>query len=114
MLPRLGIAAITCLLCASMVLLAQTQSAPKPFTKDDVLKLLTGDVPVKRVEVLVRERAIDFQITPETEAELRKAGATDPLLAALRDLAPKPPTLVVTTTPGGAGCPTQAGVAWVG
>jgi hypothetical protein len=86
-----------------MVLLsAQTQPLPKPFTKDDVLKLLTGNVPANRVETLVHERGIDFQITPETESELRKAGATDPLLAALRDLAPKPPTLVVTTNPGGA------------
>ena len=50
----------------------------------------------------MRERGTDFQITPEAESELRKAGATDPLLAALRDLAPKPPTPMVTTTPGGA------------
>jgi hypothetical protein len=83
-------------------LCAQTQPSPKPFTKEDVLKLLTGNVPVKRVETLVRERGVDFQVTPETESELRKAGATDPLLVTLRDLAPKPPTLVVTTTPGGA------------
>src|ERR1017187_10512015 len=103
MLPRLGMAAVTCLLCASMVLIsAQTQPSPKPFTKDEVVKLLTGSVPVTRVEALVRKRGIDFQITPETELDLRKAGATDPLLTALRDLAPKPATLVVTTTPGGA------------
>jgi hypothetical protein len=93
----------TCLLCASTVFLsAQTQPPPKPFTKDDVLKLLTGNVPAKRVEALVRERGIDFRVTPDTESELRNAGATEPLLAALRDLAPKPPTLVVITTPGGA------------
>ena len=81
---------------------AHAQPAPKPFTKDDVVRLLSGNVPVKRVETLVRERGIDFQITQETESELRKAGATDSLLAALRDLVPKPPTLVVTTVPGGA------------
>ncbi len=92
-----------CLLCASTVLLsAQTQPAPKPFTKADVITLLAGNVSAKRVEGLARERGIDFQITPETESEFRKAGATDPLLATLRDLAPKPPTLVVTTNPGGA------------
>ena len=102
-MTTLGIAAVTWLLCASMVLVsAQTQPSPKPFTKDDVVELLTGNVPAKRVETLARERGIDFQITPETESELRQAGATDPLLAALRDLAPKPPTLVVTTTSGGA------------
>ena len=96
-------ALLACVLCASVVLLsAQTQSSPKPLSKDDVINLLKGDVPAKRVETMVREHGIDFQITPETESELRKAGATDPLLAVLRDLAPKPPTLVVTTAPGGA------------
>ena len=56
---------------------AQTQPSPEPFTKDNVLKLLTGNVPVKRVEALARERGIDFQITPEAESELRQAGADD-------------------------------------
>ena len=78
------------------------ESSLKPLSKDDVINLLKGDVPARRVEALVREHGIDFQITPETESELRKAGATDPLLAVLRDLGPKPPTLVVTTAPGGA------------
>jgi PEGA domain len=101
MMTRPGITVVTWLLCASMALVsAQTQPAPKPFTKDEVLKLLIGNVPAKRVEALVRERGIDFQITSETESELRNAGATDPLLAALRDVAPKAPTLVVTTPPG--------------
>jgi hypothetical protein len=103
MATKLGIAAIAWLLCASVVFLsALTQPSPKPFTKDEIIKLLAGDVPVKRVETLARERGIDFQITLETESELRKAGASEPLLAALRNLAPKQPTLVVTTTPGGA------------
>jgi hypothetical protein len=53
---------------------AQNQTAPKPFTKDDVVKLLTGNVPAKRVEALVHERGIDFQITPQTENDLRSAG----------------------------------------
>jgi PEGA domain len=96
-------AVFACLLCASTVLLsAQTQPQPKPFTKDDVVQLLKGNVPAKRVEALARERGIDFQVTPDTESEVRNASATEPLLAALRELAPKPPTLVVTTTPGGA------------
>lgn len=91
------------LLCVLVIVsLAQSQTAPTPLTKDDVLKLLTGGVPMKRVEVLVREHGIDFQVTPGNEAELRSAGATDPLIALLKELAPKSPVLIVTTTPGGA------------
>ena len=96
-------ALLACLLCASVVLAsAQTQPTPKPLSKDDVINLLKGDVPAKRVEALIREHGIDFQITPETESELRRAGANDRLLVTLRDLGPKPPTLIVTTKPGGA------------
>jgi hypothetical protein len=91
------------LVCAIAVIsLAQTTPPVKPFTKDEVLKLLAGEVPTKRVESLVRERGINFQITPQTETELRNSGATDSLLVALRDVTPKPPVLVITTNPGGA------------
>ena len=81
---------------------AQTQPSPKPLSKDDVLMLLRGTVSTRRVEELVRQRGIDFQITPEAENELHSAGADDALLSTLKQLAPKPPILVVTTTPGGA------------
>ena len=102
--------AVSCLLCASMVpVSAQTQPAPKPFTKDDVVKLLTGNVPVKRLEALVRQRGIDFQLTPELESQLRTAGADDGLIATLKQSGPKavsvpPPsaTLVVNSSVGGA------------
>lgn len=75
-----------CLLFAAVVAVtryADPPPSPKPFTKDDVVKLLAGNVPVKRVGQLVRERDIDFQITPQTESELRGAGADDALLATL-------------------------------
>jgi hypothetical protein len=86
---------------------AQAPSSSKPFSKDDIIKLLTGDVAPVRVEVLARQRGIDFPITPDTEAELRQAGANDSLLAALRSLVPKPaapaasqpPVLVINSTP---------------
>jgi formylglycine-generating enzyme required for sulfatase activity len=63
----------------------------KPYTKDAIVYLLTHDVPPQRVAALARQRGIDFQITPEVESELRRAGATAELLATLRELAPKPP-----------------------
>jgi hypothetical protein len=69
----------------------QTQPSTKPFSKADVVTLLKGDVPVKRVEALARQRGIDFPLTPETESELRQAGANDSLLAVLEEMAPTPP-----------------------
>ncbi len=94
-MTNLSIAAITAFLCASMVSsTAHAQSSLKPLSKDDVINLLKGDVPAKRVEYFARQRGVDFQVTSETESELRKAGATEPLLAVLRELAPTPPVAV--------------------
>ena len=68
--------------------------------------MLKGEVSPKRVAVLARQRGIDFQITPEVESELRRAGATAELLATLREFAPalpsppKSPQIVVQTSPG--------------
>jgi len=68
---------------------AQAQVSPRPLTKDNVINLLRGDVSLKRVAQLARERGIDFQMTPEIEQELQKAGATQDLVAVLRGLAPQ-------------------------
>jgi formylglycine-generating enzyme required for sulfatase activity len=51
--------------------------------------MLKGDVPPNRVAELARDRGIDFEITAEVEGLLRQAGATDELIAALRELAPR-------------------------
>jgi len=80
------------------------QTAHKPLSKEDVIHLLKGDVAPKRVATIAHERGIDFQLRPETESELRRAGATDELMATLRELAPKPPApkpaqIVVETSP---------------
>jgi hypothetical protein len=79
---------------------AQDQPA-KPFSKDDVLQLLKGSVPPKRVGELAQKRGIDFQVTPEAETEFRQAGANDELLATLRALSPTA-RLQIKSTPGGA------------
>jgi hypothetical protein len=91
-------------LCAANVL---AQAERKPYSKEAIVGLLKGEVSPKRVAVLARQRGIDFQITPEVESELRRAGATDSLLATLRELAPTPPKppekpaeIVVQTSPG--------------
>lgn len=74
----------------------------KPLTKADVIDLLKGQVPPQRVGELAQERGIDFQVTSEVEGELRRAGATDDLLATFRSLAPKPHGVQISVTPGDA------------
>jgi len=79
------------MLCAiAVAVMASAQAPPKPWTKDQIIRLLKGDVPPKHVADLARERGIDFEMTSETESELREAGANDSLLSVLRELAPKP------------------------
>jgi len=83
---------------ATLTLLAGAQQSRKPLSRSDVVYLLGGQVAPTRVETTVRERGIDFQVTPDVEKELRKFGATDEIVQALRELAPKPPA----ATGGGA------------
>ena len=68
---------------------ASAQESSKPLTKTTIIKLLKGDVPPARVETLVRERGISFQITSEVESELRQAGATGSLIATMKEVEPK-------------------------
>lgn len=81
------------------------QQNRKPLTEAEIIDLLKNDVPSQRVESLVRQYGISFEMNDQTESALLVAGATDELLAALREVAPKPianPTLMITATPGGA------------
>ena len=81
------------LLCLLMVTVfapnVSAQEPPKPLSKDRVVEYLKGEVSPARVAEIVRQRGVDFETTPEIEKELRSAGATDALLATLRELAPK-------------------------
>ena len=85
----------------------RAQGARQPYSKEAIVGLLKGEVSPNRVAALARQRGINFPITPEVESELRQAGATDSLLAALRELAPAPPNasekiaeIDVQTSPG--------------
>ncbi len=91
---------VCCLLLIGLPLLTQ----PAPVTKDQVLKVLSlvrldkSSDPVKaqeRVASPVRQRGVNFELTPEVEAELKDAGALDDLLTAIRlnyrPPAPPPP-----------------------
>ena len=82
---------LVCFLClpAGRGVLAQAPS--KPLSKVQVVNLLQGGVAADRVAEIASKRRIDFRVTPETEKELRGAGATPELLETLRGLAPPPP-----------------------
>ncbi|HLY63418.1 MAG TPA: PEGA domain-containing protein [Terriglobia bacterium] len=83
----------------------RAQQSRKPLTEAEVIDLLKNEVPSQRVESLVRQYGISFEMNDQTESALLVAGASDELLAALRELAPKPiaaPTLMIAVTPGGA------------
>lgn len=97
---RLTVASMV--LCAGLLPLRLVAgSAAHRLSKDDVVKLLKGQVSPHRVGQRAREQGIDFELTSETERELRRAGATDELIATLRQLAPapQPAQIVIETSP---------------
>jgi hypothetical protein len=76
-----------------------------PFSEVELIRALSGDVPPKRVEELVRQYGVSFELTAQAETELRQAGATDELLKVIREAAPAAPpagTLTIRSTPAGA------------
>jgi len=60
------------------------KAAPDPFTLQDVSFALRERVEPKRVAALVRERGVSFDLTRESESQLRKAGADEFLLEEIR------------------------------
>jgi tetratricopeptide (TPR) repeat protein len=58
--------------------------ADKSFALADILYALKERVAPKRVAALVQERGVNFNLTNESERELRKAGADDELIEQIR------------------------------
>ncbi len=82
-----GIAAL--ILCVGVVAAyARAQVSRKPLSKAAVIGLLKGDASSNCVAEMARERGIDFEVTPAVEGQLRQAGATETLLATLREVDP--------------------------
>ena len=91
---------------------ASAQKASRKLTKQDVIDLLTHDLPSDAVVQEARKSGISFQVTPTVEREIRGAGGTDELISVLKSLAPPPPApapsnptavpavLMVTSSPG--------------
>ena len=98
-----------CALALATLLLPRSvaQQTRGSFTEEEVVQALKANVPPTRIAMLARRYGISFQLTPETESQLRQAGATGQLLEALRPLAPPlPPTeagpLLIKSNPAGA------------
>jgi len=112
--------ALLLVLAAALALLpapGNAQRVPKKLTKQDVIDLLTGDVPSDQVAEEARKVGISFQITASVAKDIRDAGGTEDLIRTLRTLAPSapatptappprsapatsPPVLLIESTPG--------------
>lgn len=106
---------------ASLPATTCAQNSKKPLSRKDLVGALESGVPPERAAVLVRKYGVSFPLTPDNESALRDAGATDAVISAVREVAPKapapplpevkqPPTstppanpvLTIEATPGGA------------
>ncbi len=66
--------------------LSTTEKATDPFTLQDIAFALRERVEPKRVATLARERGVAFDLTAESESQLRKAGADDFLLDEIKKI----------------------------
>jgi formylglycine-generating enzyme required for sulfatase activity len=101
-LLQLGVSALLlCSLIAPQLLRAQGSNE---LSKENILTLIKAEVASRRIEALVEERGISFELTPEVEQELRRAGASTDLIEVVRahSKPPAPSQLVVQSKPGGA------------
>lgn len=92
------------------------QKAAQKLALQDVIDLLTGDVPSDQVAREAEKAGISFQVTASAAKQIRNAGGTDDLIRVLRTLAPRtpaapvspsrgvpapsPPTLLIESSPG--------------
>lgn len=116
-----ALAAILLFLSSASAISGLPQKPRKALEKNEVIELLESGVAPERVGELARQYGIAFELTQETEGQLRDAGATDGLLTTLRHSAsiaaphaPRPatpppaaqpagsPILLIEVTPGGA------------
>ena len=58
-------------------------AGPGPFTVQDVVDMLRGEISPKRVLTLVQQRGVDFALTDEIEKQIRDAGGDSDLLIAI-------------------------------
>jgi len=56
-----------------------------PLTIQTIERALKGSVSPVRIEALVNDQGVDFELTPEVEKRLQAEGATKSLLEAIAD-----------------------------
>ncbi len=71
----------------------------EPLNKQQLLELITGGVPNERVEELVRNRGIDFEVDGDYVRTLQKAGANNALITELRQASVTLGGLLIETSP---------------
>ncbi|MDR3677994.1 MAG: PDZ domain-containing protein [Acidobacteriota bacterium] len=79
--------------------LGNAQRAAKKLSKQDVIDLLTGDVPSDQVAQEARKSGISFQVTASVAKEIHDAGGSDDLIRTLRTLAASAPAAPQTNLP---------------
>jgi len=72
---------------------------PLPLTQKQLLELVAAHMPNQRVLELLKDRGVDFQVDDDYVATLRKAGANDQVITALRAASMKTAELLVETSP---------------
>lgn len=107
MQPRLRLTFITLVLTLGS-LRAQQDQAPapcleraspeRPYTRARLLTLVADQGPT-RAEYLIRTCGIRVPFNKELETDLRKGGAEENVIAAVREVAPKPETIAPNLTP---------------
>jgi flagellar basal body-associated protein FliL len=82
LIPILAVAVLAVL---SLLVSPAGAQAPKPITKQGLIDALRiGGLTLQELMQFVRDRGVDFQVTPEVEAELRSAAAQRELIEAVR------------------------------
>jgi hypothetical protein len=82
---RIPILAIAVLSVLALFVCPAGAQAPKPIAKQGLIDALRiGGLTLQELIQFVRDRGVDFQVSPEVEAELRSAAAQRDLIEAVR------------------------------
>ena len=82
---RIPILAIAMLSVLALLVCPAGAQAPKPITKQGLVDALRiGGLTLQELIQFVRDRGVDFQVSPDVEAELRSAAAQRELIEAVR------------------------------
>jgi len=101
------------LILASVGLAQAPPAAKKPLDKDQVMTLVTAGMDNAQLAKKIEELGIDFEPTDEYLQALRKAGAQDVLIQALRAVKPEPLTRQQVLQLVAGGVPSQRATALV-